>query len=76
MEFEEALEKSGQKLEDIRGYVSEHAELRNLFYPVPHREGITGVAANFVLHVGDLMRERPARARASRRTNVDTPVAA
>jgi len=35
--------------------VGEHPELRNLFYPVPHREGVTGLAANFVLHVSDLM---------------------
>jgi predicted nucleotide-binding protein (sugar kinase/HSP70/actin superfamily) len=58
IEFEEALAKSGQRLEDIREYVAEHRELRNLFYPVPQREGVTGVAANFVLHVGDLMRGR------------------
>jgi predicted nucleotide-binding protein (sugar kinase/HSP70/actin superfamily) len=57
-EFERALESTGRKLEDIRGYVADHAELRHLFYPVPQRDGVTGVAANFVLHVNDLMNRK------------------
>jgi predicted nucleotide-binding protein (sugar kinase/HSP70/actin superfamily) len=65
-EFERALESTGKKLEDIKSYVADRAELRNLFYQVPQREGVTGVAANFVLHVNDLMnhktRLRPVRA--------------
>ena len=55
MEFEQVLESTGKRLEDIKEYVAEHPELRNLFYPVPHRDGVTGIAANFVLHVSDLM---------------------
>jgi predicted nucleotide-binding protein (sugar kinase/HSP70/actin superfamily) len=55
LEFERALESTGKKLEDVKSYVADHAELRQLFYPVPQREGVTGVAANFVLHVNDLM---------------------
>jgi predicted nucleotide-binding protein (sugar kinase/HSP70/actin superfamily) len=62
MEFEKVLESTGNKLEDIRSYVADHAELRHVFYPVPQREGVTGVAANFVLHVNDLM-NRKARLR-------------
>src|SRR5207244_12286303 len=59
-EFAQALESTGKRLEDIRDLVAEHAELRRPFYKVPHREGITGTAANFVLHVSDLMdRRRP-----------------
>ena len=58
LEFEQALDSTGKKLEDIKSYVAEHAELRHLFYKVPEREGITGVAANFVLHVSDLMNGR------------------
>jgi len=42
-------------LEDIRDYVAEHAELRSPLYRVPRRPDVAGVAANFVLHVGDLM---------------------
>jgi hypothetical protein len=44
--------------------VAEHPELRRPFYKVPHRHGVTGTAANFVLHVSDLMdRRRPLAAR-------------
>jgi len=58
MEFEQVLQSTGKPLDDIKDYVAEHAELRNLFYPVPQREGVTGIAANFVLHVSDLMNGR------------------
>jgi predicted nucleotide-binding protein (sugar kinase/HSP70/actin superfamily) len=68
LEFEQALESTGKKLEDIKSYVAEHAELRHLFYPVPQREGVTGTAANFVLHVNGLMngKERLRRVPVSR----------
>jgi hypothetical protein len=56
MEFEEVLQSTGKPLEDIKAYVADHPELRNLYYPVPHRHGVTGIAANFVLHVSDLMK--------------------
>src|SRR5262249_8289608 len=55
LEFEQALESTGKKLEDIKAFVAEHPELRWLYYPVPERKGIPGMAANFVLHVNDLM---------------------
>jgi hypothetical protein len=59
-EFQQVLESTGKRLEDIRAYVAEHPELRRPFYKVPHAHGITGTAANFVLHVSDLMdRRRP-----------------
>jgi predicted nucleotide-binding protein (sugar kinase/HSP70/actin superfamily) len=54
-EFEEALASTGKKLDEIKVYVAEHRQLRSPFYPVPHRRGITGVAANFVLHVSNLI---------------------
>jgi predicted nucleotide-binding protein (sugar kinase/HSP70/actin superfamily) len=54
-EFERCLDTCRMKLDDVRGYVSEHPQLRSPLYCVPRREGIAGVAANFVLHVGDLM---------------------
>jgi len=76
MEFEEALAKSGQRLDDVRAYVDEHPELRNLFYPVPHTKGVTGVAANFVLHVGELMRKRPLQFRVQRETGDSVPQSA
>jgi len=57
-EFEQALGSTGKSLDEIKSYVADHPELRQLFYPMPHREGITGMAANFVLHVNDLINGR------------------
>jgi hypothetical protein len=54
-EFETVLTYTGKSLSDIRGYMADHAELRRPFYHVPHREGIAGTAAQFVVHVSDLM---------------------
>jgi len=58
MEFDQVLQSTGKRLEDIKEYVADHPELRNLYYPVPHVDGVTGIAANFVLHVSDLMDRR------------------
>jgi predicted nucleotide-binding protein (sugar kinase/HSP70/actin superfamily) len=58
LEFQQALETTGRRLEDIQSFVADHPELRQPFYKVPHRHGITGTAANFVLHVSDRM-DRP-----------------
>src|SRR5260221_793306 len=52
-EFETVLQSTGKSLVDIRGFVADHRELRRPFYHVPHREGIAGTAAQFVLHVSD-----------------------
>ena len=57
-EFQQALESTGKGLEDVRSYVADHPALRRPFYHVPRRNGITGTAANFVLHVNDLMNRR------------------
>jgi predicted nucleotide-binding protein (sugar kinase/HSP70/actin superfamily) len=57
-EFQQGLESTGKRLEDIKSFVAEHRELRRPFYHVPHCEGITGTAAQFVLHVSDLMDRR------------------
>ncbi len=54
-EFQRALASTGRTLDDIRRYVDEHSDLRRATHHVPHRAGIAGVAANFVLHVSDLM---------------------
>ena len=54
-EFEQALASTGKKLDEIREYAAEHRQLRSPFYPVPRRRGVAGVAANFVLHVSELM---------------------
>lgn len=57
-EFDRALASTGRSLEEIRAFVDAHPRLRTAAYRVPHRRGIAGIAANFVLHVGDLMRRR------------------
>jgi predicted nucleotide-binding protein (sugar kinase/HSP70/actin superfamily) len=54
-EFEQALASTGKKLDEIRAYAAEHRQLRSPFYPVPRSRDVTGVAANFVLHVSKLM---------------------
>ena len=54
-EFEQALASTGKKLDDIKAYIAEHRQLRSPLYPVKRRRGVAGVAANFVLHVSNLM---------------------
>lgn len=54
-EFEEALASTGKSLDEIKAYIGEHPELRRPFYPLPHRPGIAGTAAQFVLHVSERM---------------------
>jgi len=74
-EFQEALQSTGKRLEDIRQYVDDHPRLRSPLYKVPHRDGVTGTAANFVLHVSDLM-DRPALGLARRIARVRSTHAA
>jgi predicted nucleotide-binding protein (sugar kinase/HSP70/actin superfamily) len=77
LEFQQVLESTGRTLEDIRAYVDEHPELKRPFYKVPHHHGITGTAANFVLHVNDLMnKRRPLFSRAATRSRQVQPSAA
>jgi hypothetical protein len=54
-EFAQALASTGRSLDDIRAFVDGHPVLKSPFYHVPHRAGMTGTAAIFVLHVADLM---------------------
>jgi predicted nucleotide-binding protein (sugar kinase/HSP70/actin superfamily) len=55
LEFEQCLGSTGKTMEQIREYIAEHPELKRPFYHVPHREGIAGTAAQFILHVSDRM---------------------
>ena len=50
-------------IDDHTFYVAGHPELRRPFYHVPHREGVTGTAAQFVLHVAERMKAEPRRLR-------------
>ena len=52
-EFELCLKSTGKSLQEIREYIEEHPELKRPFYHVPHREGVAGTAAQFILHVSD-----------------------
>jgi len=64
-EFEGVLEKTGKSLDDLREYVADHPELKRALYNVPHRDGVAGTAAQFVMHVSDLMkRDRVGRGHA------------
>ena len=49
-EFEQCLKSTGKTMAEIREYIDEHPELKRPFYHVPHREGVAGTAAQFVLH--------------------------
>jgi predicted nucleotide-binding protein (sugar kinase/HSP70/actin superfamily) len=54
-EFQAALGSTGKTLDQIRAFASEHPELSRPMYKTPHYPGVAGVAANFVLHVNELM---------------------
>ena len=55
-EFSEALAATGYTLDQIKAFVEEHDCLQRPMYKVPKRKGVIGTAANFILHVADLMR--------------------
>jgi predicted nucleotide-binding protein (sugar kinase/HSP70/actin superfamily) len=61
MELQQALARTGKRIDDIRAFAAKHTELNSPLYKIPHRPGVAGVAANFVLHVNDLMSGRQAR---------------
>ena len=75
-EFEECLKSTGKSLNDIREYIADHPELKRPFYHVPHREGVAGTAAQFVLHVNDRMNSRSKFLRRSRVSGITVPDAA
>ncbi len=54
-EFDRALASTGKKLAEIRHYVDDRRDLRSPFHQVPVTPGVAGVAANFVIHVGQLI---------------------
>ena len=54
-EFKEALQESGRTLEELKAYVENHPELKRPMYRVPKRKEVVGTAANFAIHVADLM---------------------
>ncbi|PYX42769.1 MAG: hypothetical protein DMG81_01065, partial [Acidobacteria bacterium] len=74
-EFEECLKSTGKSMNEIRAYMDEHPELKRPFYHVPHREGVAGTAAQFILHVSDRI-DKDTHFWKRSRVRVDQPVAA
>ncbi len=74
-EFEQCLKSTGKSLQEIRAYIDEHPELKRPFYHVPHREGVAGTAAQFILHVSDRI-NKDTRFRKRSRVAVAVPAAA
>ena len=74
-EFQSVLEQTGKSLEDLREYVSDHPQLSQALYRVPHREGIAGTAAQFAAHVSDLMDKDRAYRRRARVTMAEAKIA-
>lgn len=54
-EFDEALESTGRELEQIQDFVAKRPDLRRPSLVLAHHPGVTGVAANFILHVARMM---------------------
>ncbi len=54
-EFQGVLDKTGKTLDDLREYVAQHPHLSHALYKVPHQEGLAGTAAQFAVHVSELM---------------------
>jgi hypothetical protein len=69
-EFEQCLKSTGESLEEIREYIDEHPELKRPFYHVPHRKGVAGTAAQFILHVSDRI-DRDRRLKKRERVRVE-----
>ncbi|HEV8523946.1 MAG TPA: hypothetical protein VGQ71_05560 [Terriglobales bacterium] len=55
LEFKAVLETIGKSVEELRGYVNEHPELRGALYKVPKYKGVIGTAANFAVDVAEKM---------------------
>jgi predicted nucleotide-binding protein (sugar kinase/HSP70/actin superfamily) len=56
-EYNECLAKTGYSLEEIKAFVETREDLQKPFYHVSHRKEITGVGANFILDVAELMKK-------------------
>jgi len=72
-EFEQCLKSTGKNLQEIRSYIDEHPELKRPFYHVPHRKGVAGTAAQFVLHVSDRINRDTRFWKRARATGVAIP---
>ncbi|MBN1571390.1 MAG: activator of (R)-2-hydroxyglutaryl-CoA dehydratase [Acidobacteria bacterium] len=55
MEYQQALARTGKHIDDIRAFADAHSELNRPLHKIPRSPGVAGVAANFILHVNELM---------------------
>jgi predicted nucleotide-binding protein (sugar kinase/HSP70/actin superfamily) len=55
-EMKSALDEAGTTLEDVRAFVADHPEMQQPMYKYGHKQGVVGVAANFVLHAAERMK--------------------
>ena len=55
MEFDQVLQSTGKRLDDIKDYVADILSCATCSIRCRTVDGVTGTAANFVLHVSDLM---------------------
>lgn len=58
-EYDTVLKRSGKTLKELNEFISGHPQLKNPMYEIPHSKGVTGTAANFIIHVSELMKEWP-----------------
>ncbi|MBX7047089.1 MAG: activator of (R)-2-hydroxyglutaryl-CoA dehydratase [Ignavibacteria bacterium] len=56
-EYNECLAKTGYSLEEIKAFVETREDLQKPFSHVSHRKGISGVGANFILDVAEIMKK-------------------
>ena len=54
-EFDDVLQRAGLTLDEVRGYLHAHPEMRKATYRVPHDNTTCGTAAKLVLHVARKM---------------------
>ncbi len=58
-EMSDVLSASRWSWDDMRMYAADHPHIKRASYKVPHHRGVVGRAANFALHVGALLDDRP-----------------
>ena len=60
-EFAAVVQRTGYSLEQIQAFIAGQRELRRPLQIIPHHEGVIGQAANFILHVAELMKKAGAQ---------------
>ena len=66
-EMSDVLASIPHGIHDLKAFAADNPHLKRASYRIPHRQGVVGRAANFALHVSDLMDERPTMVAGARR---------